>query len=151
MNVRPVTDDDIDAWLTFRCALRPTIELDVHRADIEYVFANKFQYAALVSVDSDDQPLGFTEVSLPTRVDGCETSPVGSLDALFVKLWCTAGRRGDRTTPDCTGLGCWSRLPQLRGRRGARQFRRSALVDHGGNGVARKRSLAGQQLVHHHT
>jgi hypothetical protein len=89
--------------LTFRCVLRPTIELDVHRADIERVFANKLQHAASVSVDSDDQPLGFAEVALRTRVDGCETSPVGYLDALFVVLALIIKRYGRRTSASDRG------------------------------------------------
>ena len=85
MNIRTITEADYDNWLMLRCALWPDDDIDNHRVELELVLGDKHRRTALLCVDEQDAAIGFAEVSLRPRVDGCATSPVGFLDALFVK------------------------------------------------------------------
>ena len=85
MNVRPISTDDFDAWLAFRCAFETSTDLDAHQADVERILADQIKHRALLCVDDTGQPVGFAEVSLRAELDGYTSTPVAFLKRLYVK------------------------------------------------------------------
>ena len=97
MQVRQLSDNDLDAWLFMRCALWPQCDVDQQHADIERILANKLQYVVLVCVNEAGVALGFAEVALRSSLRSGHDSPFASVEALFVK-------------PDSRRLGCAAKL-----------------------------------------
>jgi len=97
MQVRQLSDNDLDAWLFIRCALWPQRDVDQQHVDIERIFANKLQYVVLVCVNEAGVALGFAEVALRAPLRSGHDSPFASVEALFVK-------------PDSRRLGCAAKL-----------------------------------------
>lgn len=120
MKVRSANDDDIDAWLMFRCALWPALAVDAHQEGVERVLAHANQNVALICLDDAERPIGFAEVSLRPRVAGCDTSPVAYLEALFVKQ---DVRRGGAANELMRAAEAWA------AGRGCREFASETEVD----------------------
>jgi len=90
MKVRLAGERDRAAWLRLRRALWPERDAAWHESEVDDILGHRFQRAAYLGLDEDGSAagsagiVGFVEVSRRPRVDGCETSPVGYLDALYV-------------------------------------------------------------------
>ena len=82
VHVKTATSADIADWLALRTALHGAS--DDHHADIVQILAEPAQGAGFIACGEDSTALGFAEVALRTDyVNGCETSPVGFLEAIY--------------------------------------------------------------------
>jgi aminoglycoside 6'-N-acetyltransferase I len=74
---------------SLRFALWPDGPLDEHAAELDQIFAGQwsetYPYAVFVIEDPDAKLLGFAEVTLRSRADGCDPArPVGFLEGWYV-------------------------------------------------------------------
>ena len=91
MRVAQATAADAADWQALRDALWPQAMAE-QAAEIAEILGRTDQ-AAFLARDSEGRALGFAEVSLRTDyVNGCETSPVGFLEGIYVVP--TARRQG---------------------------------------------------------
>jgi len=81
--IRRATDQDKSAWLRMRQGLWPdapveylSFDLDGHLADPDYV--------VFVAADGNQDLIAFIEAGLRDHGEGCETSPVGYIEAWYV-------------------------------------------------------------------
>ena len=96
MSVRLARLSDVAELTRLRHALWPEGSLEEHRAEIEAVLAGAwsatYPYVIFVS-ESEGLPVGFAEVTLRSRADGCDPArPVGYLEGWYVDSSCR--RRG---------------------------------------------------------
>src|SRR5262245_24931008 len=86
MPVRSAIPADAEAWLAMRNSMWPG-ELADHRAAIERYFAGHRREPAevILAFDTNDQAVGFTELSIRNIVDGCTTDRVGYLEGWYVE------------------------------------------------------------------
>lgn len=84
MNVRPLTEGELDAWLDLRVALWPDSTREEHASDRELVLDDPQRYAVLVVPDDSGRLVAFAEVSLREWAEGCESRPVGYLEGWYV-------------------------------------------------------------------
>jgi aminoglycoside 6'-N-acetyltransferase I len=84
MDVRPLRDDELEAWLDVRVALWPESSRAEHAADRELVLGDPERYAVLVVDDGAGGLCAFAEVSLREWAEGCESRPVGYLEGWYV-------------------------------------------------------------------
>jgi aminoglycoside 6'-N-acetyltransferase I len=85
-----LTIADIDAWIAMRRRLFPLDSVEVVRAEIIASLAQDSE--AAYAVRDGDAWLGFTELRERSHGEGCETSPVGYIEALWTEP--DARRRG---------------------------------------------------------
>lgn len=72
-------------WQTMRHDLWPDATPEEHRADIEAFFADPGHTITLIAHLPDGSAAGFAEAGLRSDyVNGCDTSPVGFLEGLYV-------------------------------------------------------------------
>jgi aminoglycoside 6'-N-acetyltransferase I len=91
VHVQAAGSADIADWLALRAALHGAS--DDHHGDIVQILAQPERGAGFIARGADGAALGFAEVALRTDyVNGCETSPVGFLEAIYTVP--TARRRG---------------------------------------------------------
>jgi aminoglycoside 6'-N-acetyltransferase I len=84
VDIRPLREDDVEAWLDLRAALWPDSTREEHAADRELVLGDPQRYAVLVADDGAGRLRGFAEVSLRDWAEGCESRPVGYLEGWYV-------------------------------------------------------------------
>lgn len=78
--------EDRADWLAMRCALWPEGDAASHGAEIDALLAAGPPLLCLIARDGNGGALGFAEASVRTDyVNGCETSPVGFLEGIFVR------------------------------------------------------------------
>ncbi len=85
MNVKitPAGSPDIADWIVLRAALWPRAA--DHAGDVARMLAVPERFAAFLARGDDGAAVGFAEVSLRgDYVNGCETSPVGFLEGIYV-------------------------------------------------------------------
>lgn len=94
IQIHPATPSDRTAWLAMRCALWPEGSAAEHAAEIEQFFAGETHLllAVLLAFDAAGAAIGFTELSIRSVVDACETDRVAYLEGWYVEP--TARRRG---------------------------------------------------------
>lgn len=84
MPIRPLHPDELEAWLTMRERLWP----DSPRGDLaeeqREIIAQPERNGVLVA-ELQGTLIGFVEVSLRDWAEGCETRPVGYLEAWYVE------------------------------------------------------------------
>ncbi len=81
--VQIATSADIADWLALRAALHGAS--DDHHGDVLRILAEPARGAGFIARGAGGAALGFAEVALRTDyVNGCETSPVGFLEAIYV-------------------------------------------------------------------
>ena len=87
MQVRRATGADVERWARKRAALWPEGDLDEHRAEVlEQLDGLAGDKVAFIAVDGEGNSCGFAEASLRRDyVNGCDTSPVGFLEGIFVE------------------------------------------------------------------
>ena len=80
--IRRATYDDKPEWLRMRHGLWPEAPLDYLALDLDDLLADE-DTAIFMAFNENGQPVGFIEVSLRSFAEGCETSPVGYIEAWF--------------------------------------------------------------------
>src|SRR5205814_2922363 len=83
MNVRPYRDSDWDAYLRMSVALFPEHSPETLAPGMRE-FLTRGDGAVFVAERADGSVAGFVEVGTRPYADGCETSPVGYIEAWFV-------------------------------------------------------------------
>ncbi len=81
--IRRATQADKDAWVHMRHALWPDAPLDYLYLDVDNLLANP-NAAIFVASDSHGRLVGFLEAGLRDRAEGCDSSPVGYIEAWYV-------------------------------------------------------------------
>lgn len=85
MLIRPPRIDERGEWLRFRERLWPgTPGVDL-RSEQDAILADPERAGVLLATTDDGTPIGFVEVSLRSSAEGCETSPVGYIEAWYVE------------------------------------------------------------------
>ena len=81
--IRKATCEDKPEWLQMRQCLWPDAPLDYLEYDQDEVLADPEQ-AVFVASRADGKLVAFIEASLREYAEGCETSPVGYIEAWYV-------------------------------------------------------------------
>ena len=85
VTVRPVANEDAEAWLGLRCDLWPDGSQAEHRAEIEQFFLGQSKEPMAVLVASEaGTVVGFAELSIRPWAEGCRTSRVAYLEGWYV-------------------------------------------------------------------
>lgn len=89
--VRLVTLADRDTWIGLRCELWPDEDRDAIAAEVDDSLSGEVEWGVLLAEDGGEVA-GFAEVSTHEDAPGATTSPVGYLEAWYVRP--TARRKG---------------------------------------------------------
>ena len=81
--IRRATHADKPEWLRMRHGLWPEAPMDYLALDLDDRLADE-DTAVFVAVNADGQLVAFIEVDLRDYAEGCETSPVGYIEAWYV-------------------------------------------------------------------
>ena len=81
--IRRATHDDKPEWLRMRQALWPDAPADYLELDLDKLLADP-DAGIFVASDSHGKLVAFIEVRLRAYAEGCETSPVGYIEAWYV-------------------------------------------------------------------
>lgn len=81
--IRRAAYGDKPAWVQMRHRLWPEAPVDYLELDLDDKLGNP-RYAVFVASGEDGSLLAFIEVSLREYAEGCETSPVGYIEAWYV-------------------------------------------------------------------
>lgn len=81
--VREVRSNELDIWLELRHQLWPDSSRDELKSEQSMLLSNPHRYSNIVAV-LDSRIVGFVEVSLHERADGCSTTPVGYVEGWYV-------------------------------------------------------------------
>ena len=92
MIIRHPEPADRPAWLAMRMTLWPGGSEEDHLAEMLEYGGKDPEFATFLAIDAERTPCAFVEASLRRYADGCETSPVGYLEGIYVKEECR--RRG---------------------------------------------------------
>ncbi|MBC8077269.1 MAG: GNAT family N-acetyltransferase [Chloroflexales bacterium] len=90
MNIRPVQQSDITEWLRLRMALWPDSDPAQEADEVAHFLAVPPRpalpalHAAFVCLRPKGGLCGMAEASLRSYADGCDTAPVGYLEAWYV-------------------------------------------------------------------
>lgn len=82
--IRRATHEDKESWLRLRQRLWPEAPLDYLRLDLDLWLTDP-NHAVFVATWEDGQPVAFLEARLRSYAEGCETSPVGYIEAWYVE------------------------------------------------------------------
>jgi aminoglycoside 6'-N-acetyltransferase I len=81
--IRRAAHDDKPEWLRMRHGLWPDAPMEYLALDLDDLLADDGT-AVFLAFNESEQPVGFIEVGLRSYAEGCETSPVGYIEAWFV-------------------------------------------------------------------
>ena len=81
--IRRASEEDKQAWLLLRQGLWPEAPRDYLALDLDSLLADE-RKAVFVAVDTEGRLVGFLEAGLRDIAEGCETSPVGYIEAWYV-------------------------------------------------------------------
>ncbi len=81
--IRRATQADKSDWLRMRQGLWPEAPLEYLDYDLDDKLANP-DYAVFVAFDAEGKRVAFIETGLRDYAEGCETSPVGYIEAWYV-------------------------------------------------------------------
>lgn len=81
--IRRAASEDKPEWLRMRHGLWPDAPMDYLARDLDDLLADE-DMAVFMAFNEHGQPVAFIEVALRTYAEGCETSPVGYIEAWFV-------------------------------------------------------------------
>ena len=81
--IRRATHEDKESWARMRQFLWPEAPLEYLGYDLDEILSDPRQ-AAFVALRADGSLVAFIETSLREYAEGCETSPVGYIEAWFV-------------------------------------------------------------------
>lgn len=82
-SIRRAAYEDKPEWLRMRHGLWPEAPMDYLALDLDDLLADE-NTAVFVASSADGQLVGFIEVALRDYAEGCETSPVGYIEAWYV-------------------------------------------------------------------
>jgi aminoglycoside 6'-N-acetyltransferase I len=82
--IRMPEQGDQAEWLRLRVALWPECEPEGHELEMESLLADADRAAVFVSPATGGELAGFVEVALRPWAEGCESSPVGYVEAIYV-------------------------------------------------------------------
>jgi aminoglycoside 6'-N-acetyltransferase I len=82
-SIRRATSQDKSEWLRMRQALWPDAPAEYLTFDMDKRLADP-DYAIFVASNADEKLVAFIEAGLRNRAEGCETSPVGYIEAWYV-------------------------------------------------------------------
>jgi aminoglycoside 6'-N-acetyltransferase I len=121
MKIVPISPLLFDAWVTMRRDLWPEQPEAALRAGAGAMLAdNTGKYFVLIASDGS-KPIGFAEIALRTdHVNGCETSPVGFLEGIYVE---PGHRKRGAARALVAAAEEWSRA------RGCAEFASDALIE----------------------
>jgi aminoglycoside 6'-N-acetyltransferase I len=83
LTIRRATQDDRSGWLKMRQKLWPDAPLEFLNFDLDDKLANP-DYIVFVASHEDEDLIGFIEAGLRGYAEGCESSPVGYIEAWYV-------------------------------------------------------------------
>ena len=81
--IRRAVHEDKPEWIRMRQGLWPEAPLEYLNFDLDELLADP-DAAIFVSSDSHGKLIGFVETGLRAYAEGCETSPVGYIEAWYV-------------------------------------------------------------------
>lgn len=81
--IRRATAADKPEWLRMRQGLWPDAPVEYLDYDLDDILADHNQ-AVFIASQTDGKPVAFIEAGLRSHVEGCETSPVGYIEAWYV-------------------------------------------------------------------
>jgi aminoglycoside 6'-N-acetyltransferase I len=81
--IRRATHEDKTDWLRLRQQLWPDAPADYLQFDMDGRLTDP-HYAVFVASNADGRPIAFIETGLRDYAEGCETSPVGYIEAWYV-------------------------------------------------------------------
>ena len=81
--IRRATAADKPEWLRMRQGLWPDAPIEYLDYDLDDILADPDQ-AVFIASQADGKPVAFIETGLRSHVEGCETSPVGYIEAWYV-------------------------------------------------------------------
>lgn len=81
--IRRATAADKPEWLRMRQGLWPDAPVEYLDYDLDEILADSEQ-AVFVAARADEGLVAFIETGLRSHVEGCETSPVGYIEAWYV-------------------------------------------------------------------
>jgi len=81
--IRRATADDKPEWLRMRQGLWPEAPIEYLDYDLDEILADDEQ-AVFVAAGADGSLVAFIEAGMRSHVEGCETSPVGYIEAWYV-------------------------------------------------------------------
>jgi aminoglycoside 6'-N-acetyltransferase I len=84
ISIRPVTPQDLDAWVRLRAALWPEGSEAEHRDEARQLLANPPGSSAVLVAEGQTGLVGFAEVSIRAYAEGCRSEGVGYLEGWFV-------------------------------------------------------------------
>jgi len=85
--IRPLSEEQVEAWAALRSELWPACEREdslADWADMQDGVDACGQPCTVLLALQEDRVVGFVEVTLRPYADGCETSPVGYVEGWFV-------------------------------------------------------------------
>lgn len=82
IEIRKVTNAEKDAWFQMRKGVWPEAEDDYLMFDMDEILASAEDVIFMAFVDG--KPAGMIETSIREYAEGCESSPVGYIEAWFV-------------------------------------------------------------------
>ncbi len=82
ITIRRITPEDKNKWFEMRKGIWPDAPDEYMRFDMDDILAN--ESAAVFFAFADGNLAGMIEASIKDYAEGCETSPVGYLEAWFV-------------------------------------------------------------------
>ena len=81
--IRRATAEDKPEWLRMRQGLWPEAPIEYLYYDLDEILADDEQ-AVFVAAGADGSLVAFIEAGMRSHVEGCETSPVGYIEAWYV-------------------------------------------------------------------
>jgi aminoglycoside 6'-N-acetyltransferase I len=81
--IRRATQGDKSGWLLMRKGLWPEAPIDYLTFDLDAKLANP-NYVVFVASQAEEGLIAFIEAGLREYAEGCETSPVGYIEAWYV-------------------------------------------------------------------
>ena len=81
--IRRATAEDKPEWLRMRQGLWPEAPIEYLDYDLDEILADDEQ-AVFVASSADGRLVAFIETGMRSHVEGCETSPVGYIEAWYV-------------------------------------------------------------------
>ena len=136
-------EDDFPVWLELRQTLWPECSREQHELEMGSILADSDRATVFLAAAADGRPRGFVEVAMRPWAEGCETSPVGYVEALYVA---PDARNGGLATALLRAAEAWA------ADRGCREMASDAEVDNAPS-RALHTSLGyeeGEVLVHFH-
>ena len=81
--IRRATAEDKPEWLRMRQGLWPEAPVEYLDYDLDDILAD-IEQAVFVASSADGRLVAFIEAGMRSHVEGCETSPVGYIEAWYV-------------------------------------------------------------------